>query len=284
MGALTQPARGARIALEGLRKSFDRPVLHELDLQVAPGEFIAIVGRSGSGKTTLLKILCGLEPPSAGCVRIEQENGAEASAEVCVVFQEPRLLPWRNVLDNVCIGLGGADRSLAREVLARVGLGDRLAEYPAVLSGGQKQRVALARALVRNPKVMLLDEPFGALDALTRLGAQKLVETLWQQRGFTAVLVTHDVEEAVSLADRVLVFEEGRIVASETIDWPRPRARELPEFGRRVGRLLAAILGDGRRPALESAEACNGSLATPEPAAGARLQVVDRAAVRARIE
>ncbi|WP_437573325.1 ABC transporter ATP-binding protein [Sorangium sp. So ce887] len=242
-------AKGARVVLERLEKRFDdRPVLSGLDLDVRPGELLTIVGRSGSGKSTLLRLLCGLEQPTDGAARIEAAEGGAGGAAVRVVFQEPRLMPWRTVLQNVCIGLPAARRARARDVLAQVGLLERQDDYPGVLSGGQRQRVALARALVHEPRVLLLDEPFGALDALTRIGAQRLVESLWAQHGFTAILVTHDVQEAVLLGDRVLVFDEGRIVESVTVDLPRPRPRELPEVGRLTGALLQTILASGEGP------------------------------------
>jgi sulfonate transport system ATP-binding protein len=246
---------GARVILSGLEKRFDGPpVLRGLDAAIEPGELITIVGRNGSGKSTLLRILSGLEEPSAGSVHILDAAGADASRDVRVVFQEPRLLPWRSVLANVCVGRKRAEER-ARDVLAQVGLGDRLDEYPGVLSGGQRQRVALARALLHEPKVLLLDEPFGSLDALTRIGAQRLVESLWLRRGFTAVLVTHDVEEAVLLGDRVFVFEEGRITSSLDVTFARPRRRELPEVGRLTGILLDAVLGTATRPIEESVRA-----------------------------
>jgi sulfonate transport system ATP-binding protein len=241
----TRMERGARVVLRGLEKQFDGPrVLRGLDASIQPGELVTIVGRNGSGKSTLLRILSGLEEPSAGAVDIVDAGGADASADVRVVFQEPRLLPWRSLLANVCLGQSGpAAHARAQEVLAQVGLADRAGDYPGVLSGGQRQRAALARALFHRPKVLLLDEPFGALDALTRIGAQRLVESLWLERGFTAVLVTHDVEEAVLLGDRVLVFEEGMIVSSLEIGLARPRRRELAEVGRLTGILLDAVLG-----------------------------------------
>jgi sulfonate transport system ATP-binding protein len=221
---------------------------------------VTIVGRSGSGKSTLLRILCGLEQPDRGSANV-------AGGTVRVVFQEPRLLPWRSVLQNVLIGLSAADDARGRAVLDQVGLGDRLHEYPGVLSGGQRQRVALARALVHEPQVMLFDEPFGALDALTRVGAQRLVESLWRLHGFTALLVTHDVEEAVLLGDRVLVLEEGRIAGSVRVDLPRPRTREMPEVGRLTGALLAAIFGGSEPPGQGAARAVRP--AAPDAAAGA---------------
>ena len=236
--------RGAKVALESIGKQFgERKVLRDLDLQIAPGELVTIVGRSGSGKSTLLRILCGLEDPSSGTLRIADADGAPLHNAVRVVFQEHRLLPWRSVLANVTLGLARAAIPNAREVLAKVGLASRENDYPTVLSGGQRQRVALARALVHDPKMLLLDEPFGALDALTRIEAQRLVEQLWQRSGFTAVLVTHDVEEAVLLGDRVLIVENGAIVESVEVPLPRPRTREMPEIGRLTTFLLDRVMG-----------------------------------------
>ena len=251
---------GAAIRLDGISKQFGaRPVLSGVTLDVRAGEFVAVVGRSGCGKSTLLRVLCGLEEPSAGQLRVFDGAHPEARG-VRVVFQEPRLLPWKSVLANVCLGIRATSRDARRarneaaeRVLDSVGLSDRARDYPAVLSGGQRQRVALARALLHDPSVLLLDEPFGALDALTRIEAQQLVESLWLQRGFTALLVTHDVAEAVLLADRVLLLEEGRIAASFEVDLQRPRRRDDAELARITARVLDRIFaspesGRGLRP------------------------------------
>ncbi|MEY2933419.1 MAG: aliphatic sulfonate transporter, nucleotide binding/ATPase protein [Pseudomonadota bacterium] len=249
MSELVSRARGAFVSLRGLGKSFgERVVLEQLDLRIGAGEFIGVVGASGSGKSTLLRILAGLELPSAGEVSIAGEPASAARGVVRVVFQEPRLLPWRSVLQNVCIGAGPEQAQRGREVLREVGLGDRLADYPGVLSGGQRQRVALARALVHQPDVLLLDEPFAALDALTRLSAQQLVASLWAQHRFTAVLVTHDVSEAVRLCDRVLVLDGGRIRRSVDVSLPHPRARHWPELAQLERLLLHTIGGDALAP------------------------------------
>jgi sulfonate transport system ATP-binding protein len=240
--------RGARVRLNAVGKRFEqRPVLHDLNLSVRSGEFVAVVGRSGSGKSTLLRLLCDLEQPSEGTVAITSDDGTDLRDAVRVVFQEPRLLPWRSVLDNVRLGKARLDPERPLEVLSKVGLADRAHEFPGVLSGGQRQRVALARALVHQPRMLLLDEPFGALDALTRIEAQQLVEELWLEAGFTAIMVTHDVPEAVLLSDRVLVVENGRIVQDVVINVPRPRARDLPELAHLSAVLLERVLGQESR-------------------------------------
>lgn len=229
------------VSLRGVGKRFGAAtVLAGLDLEVAAGEFVAVVGRSGSGKSTLLRLILGLDAPTAGEVR------APAPHETRLMFQEPRLLPWERVLANVELGLGGGrDAGRARAVLAEVGLGDRGDAWPETLSGGQRQRVALARALVSRPRLLALDEPLGALDALTRLEMQALLERVWRAEAFTALLVTHDVGEAVALADRVLVLQEGRVTLDLPVDLPRPRPRGSPAFAALEGRLLDVLLGDG---------------------------------------
>src|ERR1700761_7096645 len=200
--------RGLAITIRGLRKSYgDNAVLRGVDLHIPAGQFVAIVGRSGCGKSTLLRMIAGLEAIDGGSIGLGGENRPE---DIRVMFQEPRLLPWARVLSNVEVGLG-RDRALpdaqsrAAEALDEIGLGDKREQWPAVLSGGQKQRVALARALVSHPRLLAFDEPLGALDALTRISMQRLLERVWHDQAFTAVLVTHDVAEAVALADRVLV-------------------------------------------------------------------------------
>jgi sulfonate transport system ATP-binding protein len=248
---IAPPAAGHAVRLDGLRKHFgDRTVLDGLDLDIAPGEFVAIVGRSGCGKSTLLRLLAGLDTPSDGALRL---GGAPASArrdDVRMMFQEARLLPWRTVLQNVKLGLGAADTD-ARDALAHVGLADRADDWPSVLSGGQRQRVALARALVHRPRLLLLDEPLGALDALTRIEMQRLIESVWRERRFTAVLVTHDVAEAVALADRVLLVEDGRITLDEAVTLARPRAHGSAAFADIEGRVLARVLKEPARAAIE---------------------------------
>lgn len=221
--------QGSQLTILGLSKVFgNKTVLNSLNLEVAPGEFIAIVGRSGCGKSTLLRLVSGLDKPTTGGILLDGEPLRKLSHSVRVMFQDPRLLPWKRVIDNVGLGLQENWRAKAAWVLEQVGLKDRAGEWPYVLSGGQRQRAALARALVSQPHLLLLDEPLGALDALTRLEMQHLIEDLWQQRGFTAFLVTHDVEEAVALADRVI--EEGRVALDLPVRLSRPRDRASEVF------------------------------------------------------
>jgi len=247
-----EQAAGAALTLRGVSKAFGaKAVLSGVDLHVPAGQFLAIVGRSGSGKSTLLRLIAGLDEPSAGTIEIGGRS-AERARWSRVMFQEPRLLPWAHVDENVVMGLGPSPPSgdalqRALKTLAMVGLSERAGEWPSVLSGGQRQRVALARALVSAPRVLALDEPLGALDALTRIEMQRLVEAVWLSRGFTAILVTHDVSEAVALADRVILLEAGAIAGETTIGLPRPRERGSQEFGR----LEAAILERLLEPALD---------------------------------
>jgi sulfonate transport system ATP-binding protein len=223
--------QGTQLQILDLTKVFGKQtVLKSLNLEVAPGEFIAIVGRSGCGKSTLLRLISGLDKPTAGGILLDGKPLRKLSHSVRVMFQDPRLLPWKRVIDNVGLGLQENWRAKATWVLEQVGLKDRASEWPYVLSGGQRQRVALARALVSQPHLLLLDEPLGALDALTRLEMQQLIEDLWRERGFTAFLVTHDVEEAVALADRVIVIEAGRIALDLPVRLPRPRDRASEVF------------------------------------------------------
>jgi sulfonate transport system ATP-binding protein len=239
------PSRGFALTISGLRKSFgDNEVLRGIDLHIPAGQFVAIVGRSGCGKSTLLRLIAGLETASAGNISFGEEARAE---DVRVMFQEPRLLPWARVLANVEVGLGreraSADaQARAEKALVEVGLGDKRAQWPSVLSGGQKQRVALARALVSQPRVLAFDEPLGALDALTRISMQRLLERVWRDQGFTAILVTHDVSEAVALADRVLVIENGRIAHDLNVDIARPRERGSAELAALEGAILKNLL------------------------------------------
>jgi sulfonate transport system ATP-binding protein len=241
----SQVSRGLPLTIRGLRKSFgDNEVLRGIDLHIAAGQFVAIVGRSGCGKSTLLRLIAGLESIDAGTISFGEETRPE---DVRMMFQEPRLLPWARVLSNVEVGLGRGRASSdaqarAEKALGEVGLDDKRGQWPAVLSGGQKQRVALARALVSDPRVLAFDEPLGALDALTRISMQRLLERVWHDQAFTAILVTHDVSEAVALADRVLVVEHGRIAHDVNVDIPRPRRRGSPDLAEVEGSILNNLL------------------------------------------
>jgi len=233
--------RGVGIRLHALSKAFSgRTVLHDIDLDIAPGEFVAIVGRSGCGKSTLLRLVAQLDAASSGEVIYEHAGSGEP--EIRIMFQDARLLPWKRVQANVALGLPRQAAPQALQALRQVGLEQRAGEWPAVLSGGQRQRVALARALVHDPQLLLLDEPLGALDALTRIEMQSLIESLWRERGFTALLVTHDVQEAIALADRVLLIEDGRVALDQRIDLARPRSRGQAQFAALEEAILARVL------------------------------------------
>ncbi|MDR2820229.1 MAG: ATP-binding cassette domain-containing protein [Desulfovibrio sp.] len=234
---------GVRVEIRNLGKSYaGRMVLDNLNFSMCPGEFISVVGRSGCGKSTLLRHMAGLEIPESGEVLVDGEKRTDLSSNTRVMFQEDRLLPWKTVLDNVGLGLSGDWASLAGSSLADVGSGERGRDWPGVLSGGQKQRVALARALAHAPRLMLLDEPMGALDALTRIEMQRLIERLWLERRFTALLVTHDVSEAITLADRVILLEQGRVAHDLSLDLPRPRMRGEKNFSRLEAEVLEWIM------------------------------------------
>lgn len=204
-------AEAPLVRLRGLTRRFGtNTIIDRLDLDIAPGEFVALLGRSGSGKTTLLRTLAGLDDVAGQDVAVPTSRA--------VVFQDARLLPWKTVWRNVALGLKGEDRQAKAEAaLGEVELGHRLNAWPLTLSGGEAQRTALARALVREPRLLLLDEPFAALDALTRMKMHSLVLSLWRRHRPAVMMVTHDVDEAMALADRVLVLDAGRIVAEERI-------------------------------------------------------------------
>ncbi|WP_196061445.1 MULTISPECIES: aliphatic sulfonates ABC transporter ATP-binding protein [unclassified Serratia (in: enterobacteria)] len=243
MTAPTRIPQGTPITLEGIAKRYgSRSVLDDLQLRITAGQFVAVVGRSGCGKSTLLRLLAGLETANSGTLLSGNAPLSHAKDDTRLMFQDARLLPWKKVIDNVGLGLRGNWRDAALQALTTVGLADRANEWPAALSGGQKQRVALARALIHRPRLLLLDEPLGALDALTRIEMQGLIETLWQQHGFTVLLVTHDVSEAIALADRVLLIEEGRIGLDLTIDLPRPRRKGSAKLAELEAEVLARVL------------------------------------------
>jgi sulfonate transport system ATP-binding protein len=232
---------GRAVVARGVHRSFgDRDVLHGLDVVADPGEFVALLGKSGSGKSTFLRIVAGLDLDYSGEVYVPQRRA--------VVFQEPRLLPWHRALANVTVGLrrtahlpkNEVDR-LGRVALGEVGLSDHVHSWPRTLSGGEAQRVALARALVRQPELLLLDEPFGALDALTRTKMHGLLQELCRRHRPAVVLVTHDVDEAILLADRVMVLTEGRISLDREVGLRRPRSRADTGFVALRSRLLSEL-------------------------------------------
>ena len=244
MTNFTERNRGIGVAVHGLEKSFGtKRVLQGINLQVRGGEFVAIVGKSGCGKSTLLRLLAGVETPDRGEILVDGQPLRALNRAARVMFQDARLLPWQRVIDNVGLGVQGDWRAQATEALAHVGLTDRADQWPRILSGGERQRVALARALLTRPPLLLLDEPLGALDALTRIEMQGLVERLWHEDGFTALLITHDVEEAVALADRVVVIQDGKIALDEPVHLSRPRRRGDPEFAAIKERILSQVLG-----------------------------------------
>jgi sulfonate transport system ATP-binding protein len=233
---------GLPVSLRGVAKAFSsRRVLEGIDLDVPAGQFVAIVGRSGGGKTTVMRLIAGLDSPTSGTIAIDDREVRGLQPAVRLLFQDARLLPWQTVISNVGIARQAGWREASRQVLAEVGLEGRENDWPSVLSGGQRQRVALARALVSHPGVLLLDEPFGALDALTRAEMHQLLSRIWREHGFTTLLITHDVAEAVALADRVLVLRDGRIARDTSVDLPRPRGEAVAA---EAARLASAILKD----------------------------------------
>ncbi|MDR3323931.1 MAG: ABC transporter ATP-binding protein [Zoogloeaceae bacterium] len=210
----------------------DLAVLDDVSLDIAPGEFVALLGPSGCGKSTLLRLVAGLEPASTGTITQDGQPITRPDPSRIVVFQDPTLFPWRSVWDNVALGLEAqgvlkTERARVDEALQKVGLESFAKSWPHQLSGGMAQRAALARALVNNPKLLILDEPLGKLDSLTRLELQSELVSLWRKNGFSVLLVTHDVEEALFLAERVVIFSQrpARIIAEIEVDQPYPRRR-----------------------------------------------------------
>ncbi len=252
----------AAVRVEGLTRSFDgRAVIDDLDLTLEAGEFTVLLGRSGCGKSTLLRVLAGLDREISGTVLVPRRRA--------VAFQAPRLMPWKRVWRNVLLGLPGKpERAVAEQALAEVGLAERAGAWPKTLSGGEAQRASLARALVREPDLLLLDEPFGALDALTRIKAQQLVAELWQRRGCAVLLVTHDVDEALLLADRVLVMRDGRIAYDTSVALDRPREVGSPGFTGLRSRLLTELgvegAGHAPEPGVEAADHAQARRESPE--------------------
>ncbi|QMU69075.1 ABC transporter ATP-binding protein [Streptacidiphilus sp. P02-A3a] len=250
---VTTTQAGAAIDIRNVTQAFrtgstDLPVLDDVSLSVEPGEFIALVGPSGSGKSTLIRLLAGLDRPLFGSVHVDGNAVTGPDPSRALVFQDPTLLPWRTVRGNVAIGpqarrARGTAKARIDEALALVGLTDFADAWPAQLSGGMAQRAALARALVNDPSVLLLDEPLGKLDALTRRVLQGELMRLWRERGFTAVLITHDVSEALALADRLVVLSPrpARIREVVEVGLDRPRDQSAPEFVSLRARILALL-------------------------------------------
>lgn len=239
--------QGIALDIRNLTKRYgQRSVLEGIDLEIKPGEFIAIVGQSGCGKSTLLRLIAGLERPTGGEIIQNGQPLVELNRLARVMFQNPRLLPWKTVYGNVALGARMQSKEDKKAQVLKglelVGLSAHANEWPTILSGGQQQRAALARALLSRPPLLLLDEPLGALDALTRMEMQQLILHLWQQQRFTALLVTHDVEEAVTLADRVILLRNGRISLNLPISLPHPRRRSEPEFARLIGEILSEVM------------------------------------------
>jgi ABC-type nitrate/sulfonate/bicarbonate transport system ATPase subunit len=259
------------IEIRGVHKEFvkgERRVmaLQDIDLDVAQREFVAILGPSGCGKSTLLNMVAGFDHPTRGTVRVEGETIVDPSPRRCVVFQEPALFPWLTVMDNVVFGPknrrqpAAEYRPRAAQIIEQVGLRGFEASYPAELSGGMRQRVGIARVLIMEPRVLLMDEPFGSLDAQTRSLMQELLLALWQRHQQTVLFITHDIEEALLLADRVCVMtaRPGRIKKSIPVPMPRPRSIELtlsPEFNALRREVLDLIREESVRAAMETERA-----------------------------
>lgn len=247
----SEPTEGAGLAVEALgvtRRFDDRVVLDGLDLLIPPAHFVALIGRSGSGKSTLLRALAGLDDGVEGSLRVPRRRG--------VVFQNARLLPWKRVLANVTYGLEGADaKDQAQVALDEVGLAERVDAWPVTLSGGEAQRAALARALVRQPELLLLDEPFGALDALTRIKMHGLLLELCRRHRPAVLLVTHDVDEAIRLADRIVVLTDGRLSLDVPVTLDEGSRSDHPDALALRNRLLAelGVLGKGQAAELVGA-------------------------------
>lgn len=242
---MTDSTNGTVISLDNVSRSFGATtVLSSLSLDIPAGQFVSIVGKSGCGKTTLLRLIAGLDEPTEGVIRLDgrEQHGLNGTSKV--MFQSPRLLPWKTVEENVRLGLDQNHAEAAERALEQVGLHEHRDLLPQHLSGGQAQRVALARALASSPKLLLLDEPLGALDALTRYSMQDLILEIWRKQRFTVVLITHDVTEAVYLSERVIMLRDHHIALDDPINLPYPRNRESQAFTQTSASILNAILHD----------------------------------------
>jgi sulfonate transport system ATP-binding protein len=256
------------LVLDHVGKTYPNGVhaLEGISLTVAPGEILVVIGGSGCGKSTMLRAISGLDTPSQGTASLDGAAITAPREEIGIIFQEPRLLPWLTVADNVGFGLDGVPREERRarvhRALARVGLADKANVWPRELSGGQAQRAAIARALVPRPQVLLLDEPFSALDAFTRASLHELLLDLWRELRPTILIVTHDVDEAVFLADRVVVMRPrpGRVHAAMAINLPRPRNKLTAEYDLTRRNVLRAI---DRSLAAERTAAAGGATVSP---------------------
>ncbi|MEK3764305.1 MULTISPECIES: ATP-binding cassette domain-containing protein [unclassified Solibacillus] len=247
-----------QIDIKNLKKSFGpKEILHDISISFDKGEFIAIIGKSGSGKSTLLRLVASLEEITAGELLFDGVPATKSEANVKMMYQDSRLLPWKKVIDNVGLGLTGDWKAKAEEALNKVGLLPLKDEWPSTLSGGQKQRVALARALIHEPSLLMLDEPLSALDALTRIEMQNLIENIWEKNNFTALLVTHDVGEAVRLADRIILIEDGQIAYDEKVNAPRPRKLTNPALIELEEKILNRLMHGEEEP-LQISEANQG--------------------------
>lgn len=234
---MSSPSLAGAVHLHGFSRSFHgKQVLHDIYLDIPQGQFVALLGESGSGKTTLLRALAGLDADA------QSLGAAAAHGNVSVLFQDSRLLPWLSVLDNLTLGLDAQEvRSAAGQLLREVGLADKAAVWPSTLSGGQKQRAALARSLLREPHVLLADEPFGALDALTRIRMHGLLRRMVDRIRPTVILVTHDVDESLLLADRILVLKDGKIAEDHAVGLAHPRRPDHPAFMQLRATLLRSL-------------------------------------------
>lgn len=251
----------ANLKVRGVSAQYHNPetgiltVLANISFSIAPGQFVCLVGPSGCGKSTLIRIIAGLQPPARGAILIDDKPVKGPSPQVAIMFQDANLMPWRTVIDNVALPLeiGGQPRherhAAARALLPRLGLTGFEKAYPGELSGGMAQRVALGRVLIQQPAMLLLDEPFGALDAMTREQVSADLLRAWEQGGQTILMITHDINEAVWLADRVMVMSQrpGHIISDISVDLPRPRTLEMT-YSPKFGAIAAQVRGLIERP------------------------------------